>query len=148
MTKPHKKIHIKLFAKIIGKIVSFFPASDEAKLHYRTLERFKVKTLLQTKSWNCKLRLDKHCIAELQWWKIYLKGNIIKYLHIWEPSQIIYTDSSNIGFGSSWNGLEFQGLFTEKQKQLSINTKELLAIYYTLSHYSEKLRGECVHIQL
>ena len=41
----------------------------------------------------------------------------------------IFTDSSKISFGSVWNGKELQGQFTEKQKMLSINTKELLAIY-------------------
>ena len=37
---PLQKIHIKKLAKIIGIIVSFFPASDEARLHYRILERY------------------------------------------------------------------------------------------------------------
>ena len=147
LDKPRKKIHLKLLAKIIGKMVSFFPASDEARLHYRVLERFKVKRLIETKSWNCKLQLDRHCIAELQWWKSYLTGGIIKYLHKREVTQTIFTDSSSFGFGSSWNDIQFQGLFTEKQKQLCINTKELLAIYYTLSHYGEKLHREIVHIR-
>ena len=76
-----------------------------------------------------------------------MTGEIIKYLHKRELTQTIFTDSSSFGFGSSWNDIEFQGLFTEKQKQLCINTKELLAIYYTLSHYGEKLQREIVHIR-
>ena len=45
LQKPNKKITIRFLAKIIGRMVSFFPASDKAKLHYRTLERFKSKMI-------------------------------------------------------------------------------------------------------
>ena len=56
----------------------------------------------------------------------------------------IYSDASGFGYGSTWNGVEVQGLFTEKQKLLSINTKELLAIYYALGAHAEKLSNEVV----
>ena len=39
---PRKKIPIRHLAKIIGKVVSLFPASLHAQLHYRMMERCKV----------------------------------------------------------------------------------------------------------
>ena len=41
LLKPTVKISIRFLAKIIGKIVSIFPACDDAKLHYCVLECFK-----------------------------------------------------------------------------------------------------------
>ena len=59
----------------------------------------------------------------------------------------IYSDASGFGYGSTWNGIEVQGLFTECQKSLSINTKELLAIYYALGTHANKLAGEVVMVR-
>ena len=38
-------------------------------------------------------------------------------------------------------------MFTPKQNKLSINTKELLAIYYTIGAHCQKLRNKTVHIR-
>ena len=59
----------------------------------------------------------------------------------------IYSDASGFGYGSTWDGVEVQGLFTECQKSLSINTKELLAIYYALGAHAEKWTGEVVMVR-
>ena len=62
LAHPLQKIPIKLLAKIIGKIVAMFPASDAAKLNYRTLERFKMKAVnLHDNKWHFSLRLDNAC---------------------------------------------------------------------------------------
>ena len=39
----NRKVKIRTIAKIVGKMVAMFPASDEAKMHYCTLKRFKSK---------------------------------------------------------------------------------------------------------
>ena len=116
LQKPNKKITIRFLAKIIGRMVSFFPASDKAKLHYRTLERFESKMIHYHKSWKTLTRLDKNCLEELKWWQTYLKHDIVKSLRVRKITQILYTDASSAGFGGSWNGEEIQGLFTKKTK--------------------------------
>ena len=45
LSHSHSKTTIYLLAKIISKIVAVFPSSDHAQLHYRNLDRFKVKCL-------------------------------------------------------------------------------------------------------
>ena len=121
-----------------------FPASNEAKLNYRTLEHFKTKAVNLHKNWHFSLRLDAACIKELQWWHKYLKTDIVKNLNVRQVTQTIFSDASKSGFGAIWGNEEFQGRFTKKQQELSINTKELLAIYYTLSMFANRLRGEVV----
>ena len=53
-----------------------FPASEEAKMHYCTLEHFKTKEINLHKSWNYKVCLNNDCIKELQWWLQYLQQDI------------------------------------------------------------------------
>ena len=138
----NRKVKIRTIAKIVGKMVAMFPASDEAKMHYRTLKRFKSKQVNIHKSWNRKVRLNNDCIQELKWWLKYLNHDIKKSLHKTKTTTTLFTDSSGFGFGGIWGTECIQGRFTEKQKKLSINTKELLAIYYVLSMLGSRLHGE------
>ena len=141
--KPRSTMTVRHLAKIIGKIVAIFPACPKAKLHYRTLEHFKTKMVLVHGSWRKWIKLTDTCLRECEWWLHFLKsGPIVHSLHVHKPTVEIYSDASSFGYASTWNGIEVQGLFTEKQKLLLINTKELLAIYYALGAHAEKLSGE------
>ena len=62
-------------------------------------------------------------------------------MHAVVISEHVYSDSSGTAFGGWWRDRTVQSKFSETQAGLSINTKELLAIYYTLSTFSADLRG-------
>ena len=47
LSNTEQRVSIRQLAKIIGKLVATFPATNEGQLHYRILERFKVKCLIQ-----------------------------------------------------------------------------------------------------
>ena len=63
---------------------------------------------------------------------------------MFSPTVTIFTDASLTRFAGVWT---FQGHFTPKQKMLSINSKELLAIYYTLTVFAHRLVNEKVHLR-
>ena len=52
VNNPKTTMTIRHLTKIIGKIVAIFPACLQAKLHYRTLERYKTKRVLLHRSWS------------------------------------------------------------------------------------------------
>ena len=141
LTHPNIKITIRHLATIIGKIISTFPCSDEAPLHYRILDRFKVRCLRENKfKWNAKITLNRNCLQELEWWRRNISTDVMKrYLHRVEISAHVYSDSSKNSFGGWYNDSTLSSKFSEKQAELSINTKELLAIYYTLSAFRSQL---------
>ena len=94
------------------------------------------------------MKLSPDCKNELAWWQTFLThSNLSKSLHLLVPSETIYCDASGFAYGSTWRGCEIQGMFTPKQKKLSINTKELLAIYYTIGAHCQKLRNKTVYIR-
>ena len=148
LKKPRQKMTIKFIARLVGIIVSFFPASHHAKLHYCTLDRYKVEMVRLHKRWSARVMLSKDCTTELKWWSDNICEKLLtKSLHPPHATQIIFTDSSGQGYGSKWEGRTHQALFSEKQKNLHINDKELLAVYYTLLLYGPELRSEVVHIR-
>ena len=59
----------------------------------------------------------------------------------------MHIDSSGFGWGSSLdNDSQANGLFTVGQQQHSINTKELLAVYYALKSFRTEIQGKRLKI--
>ena len=121
-------------------MVAVFPASDVAVLHYRMLEHFKVKGLLKGKSWSSRLILNYDCLRELRWWNTYLRrGCPTKSLVPPKYDLRIFSDASRVGWGALVAGTNANGPFSTKQKEMSINTEELLAIYLGLQALQDKI---------
>ena len=144
--RRQKTVSIRELARVIGKIVATFPSCSTGPLHYRVLECYKIKMLrLKKGKYSAKIPLNHSCLQELDWWCNNLNKNIVtRSLHAVEISQHIYTDSTLQAFGGCWGDRTIQSHFSEQQSGLSINTKELLAILYTLSAFASLLQGENV----
>ena len=93
--------------------------------------------------------LNDNCLQEIAWWQadLFDHGLLTKSLTVPKPTQVIFTDSSGHGYGSVWNKRMLQGLFSDAQRSLSITTKELLTILYTLQVYAPELQHEIVHLK-
>ena len=135
-----------MLAKFIGKVVATFPASEHASLHYRVLDRFKIKALkLHNNNWQAKVRLDNKCFEILKWWKDNIFSDKMKRsLHTTPVQKHLCCDSSGPAWGSYLDGKEAKECFTEKQLPLSINTKELLAVLYGIMSHIHNLKGKHV----
>ena len=142
---PRHPVSMQHLARIIGRMVAIFPASEVAGLHYRTLERFKIKGLLKNKSWLAKMILNYDCIRELKWWN--------EHLHLGNPSKLLvppkftlqfFSDASGGAWGALVTGSNANGPFSAKQRELSINTKELLAMFLGLQALRDKIRDHNV----
>ena len=145
LRQPQQAISVQQLARIIGCMVAIFPASEVAALHYRTLERFKIRCLSKGKSWSSKLLLNSDCLKELRWWHTYLRqGCPSKSLVPHKYDLKFFSDASGNGWGALVAGDNANSPFSEKQKELSINTKELLAIYLGLQVLADKIRDRKV----
>ena len=56
----------------------------------------------------------------------------------------MFCDSSSFGWGSIVKKCQAQGRFPENLQKLSINSKELLAVYYRLLCHTQVLSGKVV----
>ena len=140
LCKSKSKIQLRKLVRVIGKISATFPCSEHAPLHYRCMDRFKVKMLvLNNNNWNCKVLLNNACISQIMWWHWNVfSDKLSKSLHYRPPEIKVFCDASKTGWGSVVNGKVAKAPFSEHQLKLSINTKELLAVYYgVLSHLQD-----------
>ena len=76
LAKDKSKMSLRFLAKVIGKMVAIFPASEERQLHYRTLERVKTKCFHKYKKWCHKIPLPHACVSEINWWLQYLEKEL------------------------------------------------------------------------
>ena len=111
---------------------------------YRPLEHDKLLHLCSN-SWNwdspCPLSLDsERCLL---WWSHNIQG-ASSPLHKTTPDMTLQTDSSSYAWGGYLNGKVAQGRFSEHEMPLSINTKETLAIWYSLRSFRTELN--CTHL--
>ena len=137
------KCRIRMVAKVIGTLVALFPCCEDGPLYYRSLERDKIKALRVTGSWNACMVLSNSGREELQWWKnVLTQGPPSKSLKQRSYNIDFYSDATLEGWGVLIKGVNANGTFSEKQSSLSINTKELLAIYYRLASFKIHITGQ------
>ena len=100
-----KLVSIRQIAKMIGLCVATFPATKHGQLHYRTMERFKVKMLvLCGGKWNKKVRLSHKCCYEIIWWMNNITTRKFKrFLAEKQVDHELSTDSCKTGWGCCLN---------------------------------------------
>ena len=143
LLKVRFKCKIKLVAKVIGTLVAIFPCCEDGPLSYRSLERDKIRALHQTGLWKGMMVLSWSGRDKLQWWRTLLsKGPPSKSLKQTSYKVHFFSDATLEGWGTLMKGVNANGTFSAKQNSLSINTKELLAIYYGLSSFKSYIAGQ------
>ena len=145
---PSRKMSIHHLAKIIGTMVATFPASLHAQLHYRILECFKMKCLASNSfKWTAKITLKGNCIEELKWWSENIfTEKFSRSLQVPPVDISLLTDACDYGFVHIIHEDPLQGVFSDEQKKLSINTKELLAIYFAFVVCKDDLKNKHILI--
>ena len=122
-------LSIRFVAWVIGKIVSSLPGSEFGKLHYRNLERDKIRALaLNRGDYDAKMQLSVLAKEDLLWW-------VENVQQAYLPAPITYvfqTDASYTGWGiscSSHDSWKSQGLWSRDQGVLHINVRELYIFF-------------------
>ncbi len=133
--RMRKKISIRRVARVIGLLVSVFPAVRYGRLHYRILEREKIRILAESHDFDKKCRWPVSIIQDLIWWK---KSEIG-----WQcsfqtpiPTSTLITDASLEGWGVIWDGQEWFGPW-DSDGEDRIDELELLAILYAVQCWPE-----------
>jgi hypothetical protein len=141
-----KKVSIRRFARVIGLLVSVLPAMRYGKLHYRILEREKLKALgKNSRNFDKKCRWKKVCLDDLKWWHKSEFGWKCSFESL-IPTSTLITDASLEGWGVIWDGHEFFGPW-DSDFEDRIDELELLAILYAIQCWPADLPAGSV-IQL
>ena len=137
---------IRELARVIGKIVSSFPAVRYGPFYYRSLERNKL-TALHANWWNFdkKVTLSPQAVEELEWWA----NNVIDSYNVLtreSPTSTLTTDASMEGWGAVFGTRSTGGLWAAHEARNHINYLELLAAFLGLQVFCHSLNN--THIQL
>ena len=129
---------IRSLARITGKMISCFLAMPKGRLYYRPLERRKVAALTETKNYDGKVLLLESELFCVRWWLQNLKFSTAPIRRD-NPSITLFSDASSYGYGGFCKGEYCQGFFSERQLPFSINSKETLAVWYSILSFRSKL---------
>ena len=97
---------------------------------------------LNKNNWNfdAPAQMSRAAVRDVHWWLHTLP-------HTWAPikrplpSVTIFCDACSYGYGGVCDGLMTQGHFRSDEKRQSINTKECLAVYYSVRAFADHCRG-------
>ncbi|KAL4225084.1 hypothetical protein ACF0H5_015778 [Mactra antiquata] len=136
-------------ASLIGSIINAFHAVFEAQLHYRNLERDKIKGLNGTLNFNRTIKLSHRCKLEVMWWYDNVESKNGKDIRPPIISRTCCTDASLLGFGfhDTTTATHGNGRWTAVESVHDINYLELLAMFYALKSLYNNLRDEHISIQ-
>ena len=125
-------IPIRLVARLVGIMVSFFPGVEYARLFYRQLEIEK-SIALKTSGWNFEsdMTLSETAKDDIVWWIHHAQTSKRKINH-GKVTRELRTDASTHGWGAFSEGVSTGGRWSPQEAQLHINALELLAVFLGL----------------
>lgn len=147
-----RKPTIRFVAKVVGTLVSSFPAVKYAPLHYRHIEKVKSEALALNKGdFEAHCCLTPEAISDLTWWK---SAILINWIHTPPITLELETDActgdsstnSSGGWGATCKGEKCGGAWNLEEQTFHINTRELLAIYYALRSFKRQCKDKHVRI--
>lgn len=135
---------IKEVAKVIGTLVSVFPAVEYGKLFYRNLELQKIHALKKSfGDYNGQLQITTSMKNELHWWINNIQ-NQYRIIDHGSPDLIITTDASSEGWGSVCNDMKIGGRWSDFERDFHINYLELLAVFYALKSFCKEVNSKYI----
>ena len=147
-----EKPSIRQVAKVIGKIISTFPAVQYGPLFYRTLEREKIDALRMNKGhFDRKMVLSAEAKSELHWWIENVTSSFAPIRRA-KPDLELRTDASGTGWGATnlksstggrWNEQE-----SRKARNNGINYLETLAAGFGIKSFCANVQNLHVLIRM
>ncbi|KAM4690422.1 uncharacterized protein WCC33_017807 [Rhinophrynus dorsalis] len=138
---------VKLFSKILGHLSSAQQIIPWARSHTRQMQyNFLQFYRKDPANWYRRIPILTATRKELAWW--IRKKNLTQGRPLTEPpKQILTTDASCQGWGGVWNQKSVQGVWSDQEQKLHINSLELLAIWKSLLHFQKELASQAVLIR-
>ena len=123
-------IPIRLVARLVGIMVSFFPGVEYARLFYRQLEIEK-SIALKNSGWNFEsdMTLSETAKDDIVWWIHHAQTSKRKINH-GKVTRELRTNASTHGWGAFSEGVSTGGRWSPQEAQLHINALELLAVFF------------------
>ena len=137
---------IQFVSEVIGILVSNLPGVEFGQLHYRSLEIDKILALKTVQgNYNATMQLSCQSTQDLLWW-VKTMPTAKKPIARPNPSKIIQSDASKLGWGAVCDSLKTGGRWAPDEGGAHINYLELLAAFLALKTFCSA--DVNIHVQL
>lgn len=143
-----KRIIIRLFSKLIGKLVAAAPGVEHSPLYYKPLEKIKDRQLkIHKGNFNSFMNIPKECNVTLNWWIENLSSSS-KRISQGAPKLSLYSDASGSGWGgfNETENIRTGGKWSAREREFHINVLELKACQLTIYSFCKDIRNTHIRI--
>ena len=143
-----KRITIRKFSKLIGKLVATQQGVEFAPLFYKPLEKVKEHELKKHHgNYNSFMNIPAQIIPTIQWW-IDNVSSSYKYISHGAPKLILYSDASCKGWGAynETNNIRTGGNWSVAEQEAHINILELKACELCLHTFCKNSNN--IHVRI
>jgi len=146
LKKPRCKIRV--FAKLIGVLVSATPAFVYGMLYTKTMEREKFLNLRNSnQNFESTMTISETVRNDIKWWLRNLE-NCKSPIYSDNFDLCIYSDASKSGWGASTDSQGANGWWSDHEASSSINFLELQAAFFGLKSFATNYRNSRVLLRI
>ena len=142
------KTTIMELTKLLGKLSFTAQAVLPGRIQCKYLQQQQIQAVRETNSYQTKIKLSQHSLAELKWWKVNLLLQNGKPLKIGMPQLIIKIDASKKGWGAVCQGITTGGTWSYHERTKHINVLEHIAVKLAISTFTRGKSVRTIHLQI
>ena len=130
------RVSVRFLSSILGSIEFFRWGFPFAAIHYRGLQRGVNSLLKRGFSYNSIVSCPHSAKEDLEWWTSCSLSLPSRSLYSFSPDLILYSDSSNSGWGGwSSQGESTYGFWSNYESTLHINIREMKAVLFLFQSF-------------
>ena len=136
-------------SSVLGKAKHWAPYTPRGRLQLRKSQEWLKRRWSQSRdSWDTPLLIDDTLKKHLRWWS--LPGNTSPGvpLHPPTPTQDMFTDACNTGWGAQLGTLTAQGSWQPRSRSHHINRLELQAVHQACLAFRDHLKGKVTRVHI
>ena len=134
-------------AEVIAKFVAAFQGCLYGPLHYRQLENDKISALKSQGDYDAPVTLSNLALQDLHWW-IQNIQNAKNPISLPNPTVILESDASNMGWGAVYQTKSTRGRWRDNEQILHINALEMKGPFFALQTFCQDQRDQHVRVML
>lgn len=122
-----KRVTIRTYSKLIGKLVAVEPGIEYAPLYYKPLEKLKEQQLkIHRGNFNSFMTIPNQIVPTIEWWINNISSSY-KLISHGPPVMVLYSDSSTKAWGAfnKTHDIRTGGEWSAEEQRFHINILEL-----------------------
>lgn len=141
-------VKLRFLNKILGTIENFRIGFTYAALYYRGIQKDVASYISLNYDWDHCINLSDPAVKDIDWWLSCPLCLMPKSLEPFLPNVILYTDSSETGWGGvTSDDIEAYGFWSEEESLLHINILETKTVLLTLKSLFRNINNTSVLIR-